>query len=138
MSRGRGRPTIYTPELGERICTRLAAGESLNRICKDEGMPCPATVYLWVVKGIDDFSERYAQAREAQAHCLAQRVLDLVTEVELPEGIDPQRAKVAIDGLKWIAGRMAPNSYGDRQKIETEQRITYLKAIPEDDIRGAT
>ena len=30
------RPTKYTTKMGDEICKRLAEGESLNRICKDE------------------------------------------------------------------------------------------------------
>jgi hypothetical protein len=31
--------------------------------------------------------------------------------------IEPQRAKVAIDAIKWRAGRMKPQKYGDSHNI---------------------
>jgi hypothetical protein len=39
----RGRPGLYTPETVERICDRLADGESLKGICRDPGMPSERT-----------------------------------------------------------------------------------------------
>ena len=29
-----GRPTVYTKELADRICVRIAGGESLRKICR--------------------------------------------------------------------------------------------------------
>ena len=37
----------YSEGLGQTICLRLAGGESLSAICRDEGMPHPTTVYAW-------------------------------------------------------------------------------------------
>ncbi len=34
-----GRPTDYTPELGDLICSRIAEGSSLRKICTDDEMP---------------------------------------------------------------------------------------------------
>ncbi len=45
--RGPGRPTRYTPKVAADICTRLAEGESLRAICKDDAMPGLRTVMGW-------------------------------------------------------------------------------------------
>jgi len=34
-----GRPTDYTLELTDIVCERLAAGESMRSISRDDGMP---------------------------------------------------------------------------------------------------
>lgn len=39
------RPSTYTPELADLICERLANGESLLQVCRDDGMPSKATIY---------------------------------------------------------------------------------------------
>jgi hypothetical protein len=39
-----GRPSIFTPELSEEICRRLADGESLRNICARPEMPAARTV----------------------------------------------------------------------------------------------
>jgi Bacteriophage Sf6, terminase small subunit-like len=45
-----GRPSIYTAELAAEICKRLAVGESLNAICKDDRLPAESTVRHWGVE----------------------------------------------------------------------------------------
>jgi len=45
--RRRGRPCVFTPELGAEICERLSEGETLVSICRDEHMPQAGTVRAW-------------------------------------------------------------------------------------------
>jgi hypothetical protein len=112
------RPTIYTMELGEAICERLAGGDSLRSICRDDEMPALSSVLLWVVDGKHaEFSEQYARARDANGQSHGDRVADLVDKV-INGQLGPQEAKVAMDGLKWSAERMAPKSYGNKQQLE--------------------
>jgi len=40
----RGRPSLYTPEFGEAVCSRIAQGQSLMRVCGDPNMPGYSTV----------------------------------------------------------------------------------------------
>ena len=141
-----GRPTICTAEITEEICERLAGGESLNAICKDEHMPNKSSVLLWVVQGRTvensepsvNFSDKYHEAREAAGYSHADRILTLVDKLD-PENLNPenfnpedpdaielaklqrldhQTAKVMIDGLKWAAERMAPRKHATRQEID--------------------
>jgi hypothetical protein len=42
----------------------LAAGRTVVEICGDPGMPCPGTVWQWVVADACDFAGRYRRARE--------------------------------------------------------------------------
>ena len=44
MTTKRGRPTLHTTALAREICERMAAGESLRKICTDEHMPSEAAV----------------------------------------------------------------------------------------------
>ena len=44
-----GRPTIYTQKLASKICERLALGDSLRAICREDAMPHLATVLRWVL-----------------------------------------------------------------------------------------
>ena len=34
-----GRPSTYGQEIADEVCRRLAGGESLRAICRDEGIP---------------------------------------------------------------------------------------------------
>jgi hypothetical protein len=46
--RPRGRPTIRTTGIVNKICHRIARGESLRHICLDPRMPCRDTVFRWL------------------------------------------------------------------------------------------
>src|SRR5262245_47054190 len=112
----RGRPSLYTEELAARICERLALGESLNAICKDDDMPWQSTVYLWL-SGNTKFSENYKAAREYQADLLADEVMDRVRDCDSEQAAG---ARVHLDGVKWFASVVAPRKYTPKQQNQLE------------------
>ena len=113
-----GRPSIYTEDLATEICTRLAGGESLRAICRDDAMPAISTVLMWVVDGKhSQFMEQYREAREAQGYFYADSILDVASLVGHGE-LEPQQAKVIMDAYKWTAERNASKAYGPRKAIE--------------------
>ena len=126
-SKPTGRPTKYTEELAAEICRRIVEGESLTRICKDDDLPNVSSVYLWLIKN-KDFSEMYARAREDQSDTLADQIIDIGEETPMmvitdedgkvtkrmdPAGINRNRLRV--DARKWVAAKLKPRKYGDRQ-----------------------
>lgn len=110
------RPTVMTEEVTQEVCVRLAAGESLRSICRDEGMPALSTVMLAVVQDRDGFRNNYAQAREAAGYAHGDGVIEVV-ELLREGGLDAQTAKAMMDGLKWAAERMAPKAHSAKQDI---------------------
>jgi len=116
MSKG-GRPTKLTDKVRREICERLAGGESLRSVCRDEHMPHISTVLLWVVEDREGFSEQYMVAREAGGFAHAERITDLAEQVISGE-VDPQSARTAIDGLRWAAERMAPKNHSPKMQQE--------------------
>lgn len=124
-----GRPTLYTDELATEICRRIVEGESLTRICKDEGMPNVSSVYLWLLKN-KDFSNMYTRAKEDQADTLADQIMDIGEEIpmmvitdedgKVTKRIDPagvNRNRLRVDARKWVAAKLKPRKYGDRQVV---------------------
>lgn len=55
-----GRPSTYDDEMAERICARLASGNSLRTICSSPGMPGRETVFRWL-REHQDFRDQYAR-----------------------------------------------------------------------------
>lgn len=123
-----GRPTIYSQDLTDRICVRLALGESIRTICKDEDMPAQAQIYAWLNRH-PEFQEQYTRAREEQAESHADEIVDIadetpaLLEVRDKEGnivdIKLDSAYIAwqkqrIDSRKWNASKQRPKKYGDR------------------------
>lgn len=111
-----GRPSIYNEELAQEICRRLADGESLRSICRDDGMPAKSTVLLWVVTPEHPFSDQYARAREAAGYSHADEMVDLRHRV-LSGEVEPNAGRVVADMLKWSAERMAPKRHSPRQEL---------------------
>lgn len=108
-----GRPTLYTPELGQSICEAVANGEALQDICKQPGMPARRTVYYWL-RTHDEFAAAYELAREMRADLLADEV------VKISDTEDPTRARVQIDARRWAASKLNPRRYGERQARDLE------------------
>src|SRR5271169_6484233 len=76
-----GRPSLFTTELGDEICNRIADGESLRAICAEVEMPDKATVFRWLsAEGNKDFRNQYIRAREAQADSLVDDILSIADD----------------------------------------------------------
>ena len=122
----KGRPSLYTDKLAAKICRRLAAGESLRAICRDNAMPSISTVMGWLFDGNHDkFSEQYARAREAQAEIRADEIVDIADDDTNDFAADKdgklvansehiQRSRLRVDARKWIAAKLLPKRYGDK------------------------
>jgi|DEB19_MinimDraft_2_1074335.scaffolds.fasta_scaffold94631_2 hypothetical protein len=126
-----GRPTKYAPELIERILEAVSTHQcGLVKLCHMyDWMPNADTIIAWRAK-YDEFSERYLLARKKQAHLLADRCNELAEEINDFIYEDPKTGAQCIDGgivamqkLKissktWLASRIEPKIYGDKQVIE--------------------
>jgi hypothetical protein len=73
--------TCYSPGLGQAICARVAAGESLRRIGAGAGWPTPQAVWKWA-KAHPAFGEALAQAQKTAR--LASRLADRRREAARP------------------------------------------------------
>ncbi len=126
-----GRPSSFSDDVADDICERIADGESLRSICAADGMPNKATVFRWL-RGNEAFRDQYVRAKEAQAEALADEIVDIADDghndwmkrrygederwVENGEAI--QRSRLRVDARKWVASKLLPKKYGDRQMLE--------------------
>jgi len=111
-----GRPTDYTPEIAETVCSWIAGGDSLRSFCRQNGTPDVTTVCRWIVRH-PEFRQQYAQAREAAGYAHGDGVIEVV-ELLRDGTLDASTAKAMMDGLKWAAERMAPKAHSPRQEID--------------------
>jgi hypothetical protein len=124
-----GRPSIFTQQVADIICERIAEGESLREICKDDDMPTRMTIYRWL-QSDTVFCDHYTRAREDQADTLADEIMAIADETpDLNPILDKHGAlieiqlhsaylqwqKQRIDARKWTAMKLKPKKYGDRQ-----------------------
>ena len=122
----------YTDEVTDQICRRLAEGESLRSICRDEHMPAASTVLAWAKDTDSLFAEQYARAREVGYHALADEILDIADDgtndfVERKnkdgstsvvfDAEQVQRSKLRVDARKWLLSKMLPKQYGDKVAV---------------------
>jgi hypothetical protein len=99
----RGRPTTFQDAVAEEICERIAEGESVAKICKDDRMPALRTVWRWM-REYPEFRHDYDDAKEACAEFYAQNILQIADDLSIP--VNDRR--LMIDARKWCSGRMKP------------------------------
>jgi len=119
----------FSQELFDEICVRIASGESLRKICKDDKMPALVNVWRWLNDN-EALSKQYTHAREEQAETLAdeiQEICDAVMPMDAFGKIDAgavNQARLKIDSRKWIASKLKPKRFGDYTKIQAEVKDT--------------
>jgi hypothetical protein len=124
-----GRPTIFTQELADLICQRVATHPlGLGRLCDMyDDMPTKETVNTWRFKD-SLFSSQYTKAKIAQAELLAEDILDIACDGRNDwmeslsddekglgwklNGEHVQRSRLRIDTNKWLAAKLMPKTYG--------------------------
>lgn len=129
---GVGRPSEFSQTTADAICDKLVEGKSLRSILLADDMPASSTVFKWL-KQNPDFAEQYAHARDAQADTLADEILDIaddgtndwMDDQEEAGGVRyngdaVQRSKLRVDARKWVAAKLKPKKYGDRQLIGSD------------------
>jgi hypothetical protein len=127
-----GRPSVYTEEIAAEICSRIAAGETLNQISRDERMPPRTTVLGWVLDDREGFSDRYARARDMQFEAWADEITEISDDgtndwmerenkdgssTTVLNGEHVQRSRLRVDSRKWLLSKLKPERYGDKLAV---------------------
>jgi hypothetical protein len=126
-----GRPTGFSQEIADRICERIADGESLRAICLDDDMPAKSSVFKWLGEHAA-FSDQYARARETQADAIFDEILDIADDGTndwmvkntadgdaigwRENGEALRRSALRVDARKWMAGKLRPKKYGEKMQ----------------------
>lgn len=130
-----GRPSDYTDSLGDKICAQITVGISLATICKEEGMPDPATVYRWM-RVHESFRKNYEQAKSDQADYFVEEMM-IIPDTE----VDVQRARLKVDTRKWAASKFKPKKYGDSTQLRhadaNGELLTFSTLLGDIDGRSA-
>lgn len=138
--RDMARPTDYCQEVADAICQRIAEGESLRAICRNDDMPALSSVFRWLSIH-KEFSDQYACAREEQAESLADEIVGIADEecttirsskhgddegdVEVVfDATAVARNRLRVDARKWVASKLKPKKYGDRTQIDHSGGVT--------------
>jgi hypothetical protein len=125
-----GRPTLYTPELADRICELVAIHDmGLTRLTATfPDLPDKSNINKWRLRH-EDFRVKYAQAKCHQLEFMTEDILEIADDASNDwmeqydknqgciswrvNGEHIQRSRVRIDTRKWLASKLAPKMYGD-------------------------
>jgi len=117
------KPVRVTVDLMHGIADRLAVGETLKDILKDDNMPTYQAVMQAVLRS-DELFEIYRRGRVMQSEYHTDQIIRLAQE-PLPEfndnrlaNAEVQRRRLEIDSLKWTLARNMP--WGVRDKKEDQ------------------
>jgi hypothetical protein len=123
------RPASYTTEEGDALCEWITNGHSLSSWCRQTGRSA-FVVYGWM-RTQPDFARRYAQAHEDRTDTMADDLLEIADQTEGTDSIAAvQAAKLRIETRKWIASKLKPQKYGEKQLVETSGQVTFQLGVP--------
>lgn len=143
-----GRPTKYTQEIANEICERIAQGEPLRQICRDDHMPGWVAVYRWL-QTYPEFSEHFARSRELGFDAIAEETLDISDDARNDwmekqgkdsegyqlNGEHVQRSKLRVETRLKLLAKWSPKKYGDKQQVELSGHLATSN-MTEDEIRA--
>ena len=127
-----GRPTSFTPEIGDKICRLVADGKSLLKISKLKGMPSRVTIHSWLLHDdMKDFLNKY----EASVNIRTENMFDFLTDIsDTSDDVEtPARSRLRVDTRKWYLSKIMPKKYGDKLDVTTDgkelpQPLLYVPA----------
>lgn len=111
MARTEGATAVTDQEIAE-IIGRLSDGLTLKQSCKKS-----KRAYTNVIVRIGqsaDLKKLHAHAREEYVRSRVQDMHDIASN----KTIDPARARIMIDVIKWESARVLPKEFGDRVQQE--------------------
>jgi hypothetical protein len=143
-----GRPSTFDQAIADIVCARMAEGESLLSICRDETLPAASTIRTWALDNREGFYAQYARARELQCEKMAEDILEISDDssqdVTFDDNGNPRlnnefaaRSKLRVDTRKWLLSKVLPKIYGDRTVLAGDKDaplgVQLIHSIPQPD-----
>lgn len=130
------RPSARRPTEDDlpKVLEAIAEGKALRAVCREMGLHAPSTSTM-LGRTTKDLRERYAHARADRVEVMGEEVLTIARAAALGaqvngKKVDPAGARVFIDAVKWLAGRMDP-------KGEPVQRFAHsFERLTDDELNG--
>jgi len=141
-----GRPSDYSLELTDKICSRVSMGESLRSVCRDPAMPVPETVYRWF-RLHEEFKDQYVLSKRDSADAHEDMIIDISDNppgqpvfdengnplldengraVLRLDNVAIQHAKLRVDSRKWAASKLKPKKYGEKLAIGGDESMAPI------------
>ena len=121
-----GAPSVWTPELEQRILARIANGQNDMEACQAEGIGYST---FWDRKADSQaFAEASARARTIRAHRIAEEILSIADEAPkygehgVDSGAETHR-RTRIDTRMRLLGKWLPKEFGDKVGVEHSGQV---------------
>ena len=110
------------------ILEKLQNGKPLTQICREDGYPSISQVYSEIRQN-SSFANDIAQARKVGA----QTYLDaMIEELESANNKNIYIIREKLQHYRWMASKLLPNIYGDKQEIKQDTKIEITWNTPEE------
>ena len=116
-----------TSETTDKICNLLMTGTPLTRICSNKDLPSLATVNRWINKD-PSFAKQIIQARRVGTQYYLDKMIE---ELETMSAKDVGVVREKLQHYRWMASKLLPNLYGDKQEVIQDTKITIQWQQPE-------
>lgn len=118
---GQRRPTMDDIEP---ILLLIEDGQSIRGACRKLGINHRHASALF--RSDEELWGQYARAQELRADLLAEEALVLgLAAARKKDGVVPDGARVAVDVIKWMTGRMAPRT-APSEKIDVNVKVQSM------------
>lgn len=97
------------------VFARMLEGLSLRKVCDELGLDPPSTLHF--IEADDRLRHQYALARAVRGDEYGVQVALIAAAVAAGK-MKPEAGRVAMDGFKWTAARMAAKGWGDKVSHE--------------------
>ena len=110
-------------EFALRIIEEISLGEFTTKVLKRHGISNAQWRYF--VNNSPILIEKYTAAREESAENFAAKAVESAEAVDE----DPNRSRLKIDTYKWVASKIAPQTFGDRIELNITKTVDIGTAL---------
>lgn len=133
--------STFTQDVADKICRRLADGETLTSICRDERMPTRRTVTTWRHRN-EEFAVAYDEAVLAGCHVLLDQTLEIADDARNDFMVSQkgdatidqeniQRSKLRIWARHELVKKKRPDVFSDKVAMQHSGAVTNVQMTHE-------
>ena len=114
--------TTLPAETVERAIEMIGEGSSVKKASETLNVPFGT---LWRALNSTEHVDKYARAIPERTKVLVESILDVADDAT----IEPKDKAIRVDARKWLASKILPKQYGDRNQIEFPDKDGNPQAV---------
>jgi transposase-like protein len=118
----------WTEEIWTRMLARITAGETVVKVCRDEGIDF-TTFWYWL-RTRPELAQEYDRAKAAQLEMMMDSIIQHAEDLpDLPDPAQVAAKRLSVDTRRWVASKLLPKKYGDRVQQDVQLTVDYASLI---------